>query len=133
MRDRERRLRKDEGAPSVDCRRALGVRLERQHAARVDLKICYECGYDGFWLARFLKDRGIDVLVLDPSSFLVSRQGRRAKTDRIDVEAMALKLRAYLNGDESIFRTVAIPTPEAEDAKRISRERTRLVSVGRAT
>jgi len=86
------------------------------------------CGYDGFWLARFLKDQGIDVLVLDPSSFLVSRRGRRAKTDRIDVEAMAFKLRAYLNGDKSVFRTVAIPTPEAEDAKRISRERTWLVS-----
>ncbi|MBB1493374.1 IS110 family transposase [Paracoccus sp. MC1854] len=102
--------------------------LERQHAAQVELRICYECGYDGFWLARFLKNHGIDVYVLDPSSFLVSRRGRRAKTDRIDAEAMAFKLRAYLNGDESVFRMVAIPTPEAEDARRISRERTRLVS-----
>ncbi len=106
----------------------IRARLEKEHAAQIDPRLCYECGYDGFWLARFLKGRGIEVLVLDPSSFLVSRRGRRAKTDRIDAEAMAFQLRAYLNGDESVFRTVSVPAPETEDAKRISRERTQLVS-----
>jgi transposase len=104
------------------------LRLKKESGEQVELKVCFEAGYDGFWLARFLRDRGIDVFVLDASSFLISRRGRRTKTDRIDVEAMTFTLRAYLGGDPSVCRVVAIPTPEAEDAKRISRERTRLAS-----
>lgn len=89
-------------------------------------RVCFEAGYDGFWLARFLLDRCIDTTVLDPSSFLVSRRGRRVKTDRIDVEAMVFTLKAYLLGDRSVCRPVRLPTIEEEDAKRLSRERTQL-------
>jgi transposase len=55
-----------------------------------------------------------------------SRRGRRAKTDRIDVEAMAITLRAFIAGDQGACRAVAIPEPAVEDAKRLSRERTQL-------
>ena len=48
--------------------------------------LCYEAGYDGFWLARFLDQRGIDCLVMEPASLQVNRRARRVKTDRIDVE-----------------------------------------------
>jgi transposase len=106
----------------------IQARLMREFGQTVELKICYEAGYDGFWLARLLRDRDLDVLVLDASSFLISRRGRRTKTDRIDVETMAFTLRAYLAGDPGVCRVVEIPTPEAEDAKRLSRERTRLAS-----
>jgi transposase len=92
------------------------------------VRVCFEAGYDGFWLARFLFARGIETHVLDPASFLVSRRGRRAKTDRIDVEAMAFTLRAFLLGDRSVCREVVIPSPEQEDAKRLSRERTQLAA-----
>jgi len=102
--------------------------LPREFGQAVEIKVCFEAGYDGFWLARFLRDRGIDICVLDASSFLISRRGRRTKTDRIDVEAMTFTLRAYLAGNPSVCRVVPVPTPEAEDAKRISRERTRLAS-----
>lgn len=93
-------------------------------ASRV--RVCFEAGYDGFWLARFLIDRGFDTTILDPSSFLISRRGRRVKTDRIDVEAMVFILKAYLLGDKSVCRPVRLPTPAEEDAKRLSRERTQL-------
>jgi transposase len=106
----------------------IETRLVREFCQPVELKICFEVGYDGFWLARFLRDRGLDIYVLDASSFLISRCGRRTKTDRIDVETMAFTLRAYLAGDPGVCRVVAIPTPEVEDAKRLSRERTRLAS-----
>lgn len=43
------------------------------------VKLCYEVGYDGFWLARLLKDEGFEPYVLDPASFLVSRRGKRVK------------------------------------------------------
>lgn len=94
---------------------------------KVRLRVCFEAGYDGFWIARFLIDRGIDTTVLDASSFLVSRRGRRVKTDRIDVEAMVFMLKAYLLGDKSVCRPVRIPSPEEEDAKQITRERAQLL------
>jgi transposase len=93
----------------------------------VRLRVCFEAGYDGFWLARFLIDRGVDTTVLDASSFLVSRRGRRVKTDRVDVEAMVFILKAFLLGDRSVCRPVRIPSPEEEDAKRITRERRQLL------
>src|SRR5215813_8430999 len=49
------------------------------------ITLCYEIGYDAFWLARFLIARGIECWVVDPASLKVNRRGRRAKTDRIDV------------------------------------------------
>lgn len=92
----------------------------------VSMRVCFEAGYDGFWLARYLIDRGIDTTILDPSNFLVSRRGRRVKTDRIDVEAMVFTLKAYLLGDRLVCRPVRLPTVAEEDAKRLSRERTQL-------
>ena len=97
------------------------ARLKRDFGQPVELKVCFEAGYDGFWLARFLRDRGLDVDVLDASSLLVSRRGRRTKTDRIDVEAMAFALRTYLAGDPSVCRIVAMPTPEAEITRAFER------------
>ena len=104
----------------------VAARASAEARQAVSISVCFEIGYDGFWLARFLLARGIDTYVLDASSFLVSRRGRRAKTDRIDVEAMAFTLKAYLAGDRSVCRTVEVPAPEAEDTKRLSRERTQL-------
>jgi transposase len=115
-------------AALLDVLTRLTARATRESGAAVSLKVCYEAGYDGFGLARFLINHGIETHVLDPASFLVSRRGRRAKTDRIDVEAMVLTLKAYLLGDRSVCRGVAIPSPEQEDAKRLSRERTQLAA-----
>lgn len=100
------------------------------------LHFCYEAGPTGYDLYRQIIALGHEcqvvapslIYVLDAASFLISRRGRRTKTDRIDVEAMTFTLRAYLAGDPSVCRVVPVPTPEAEDAKRISRERTRLAS-----
>jgi transposase len=115
-------------AALLDVLTRLAARATRDSGAPVVLKACYEAGYDGFWLARFLISHGIETHVLDPASFLVSRRGRRAKTDRIDVEAMVLTLKAFLLGDRSVCRDVIIPSPEQEDAKRLSRERTQLAA-----
>lgn len=112
----------------IEVLRRLATQACRTAGGAVSLKVCYEAGYDGFWLARHLISCGIETYVLDPASFLVSRRGRRAKTDRIDVEAMALRLKTYLAGDRSVCRAVSIPSPEEEDAKRLSRERTQLAA-----
>lgn len=107
--------------------RKLEDRARAKGAHSVAIRLCFEIGYDGFWLARLLRARGIDTYVLDPASFLVSRRGKRVKTDRIDAEAMVGILKAYLAGDHSVCRLVTVPTPEEEDAKRLMRERGDLI------
>jgi hypothetical protein len=46
------------------------------------IAVAYEAGRDGFWLARWLMARGLEAHVVHPASVAVSRQHRRAKTDR---------------------------------------------------
>jgi len=89
--------------------------------------LCYEAGYDGFWLARLLKHRGIDCLVMDPASLQVDRRARRVKTDRIDVEKLLHTLIAWCRGERHVCSMVVIPSVEEEDFRRSHRERDRLV------
>jgi transposase len=116
-----------------DVDRLIGVlnssrtKAERQLGRPLQIVLCYEVGYDGFWLARLLTARSIRTVVFDPASFLMPRRGRRAKTDRLDAEGMTRTLRAWLAGDREVARDVQIPSVEQEDAKRIERERKYLV------
>jgi transposase len=103
------------------------VRAMRDVSRSLEIVLCYEVGYDGFWLARLLMARGIRTVVFDPASFLKPRRGRLAKTDRLDAEEMTRILRTWLSGDHAIATVVRIPTVEEEDAKRIERERKNLV------
>ena len=57
--------------------------------------LTHEAGRDGFWLARYLARRGIEVHVIQPSSLPVDRRARRAKTDIIDVEMLLRTLMAW--------------------------------------
>src|SRR6266581_3079408 len=41
--------------------------------------VAYEAGRDGFWLARWLRARDVEVYVIHPTSIAVSREHRRAK------------------------------------------------------
>jgi transposase len=103
------------------------AKAEHQLGRPMQIVLCYEVGYDGFWLARLLIARGIRTIVFDPASFLMPRRGRRAKTDRLDAEGMTRTLRTWLSGDRQVARDVHIPSVEQEDAKRIERERKYLV------
>jgi transposase len=89
---------------------------------------CYEAGYDGFWLHRRLVAAEIANLVFDPASIAVEQRSRRAKTDRIDGELLLRTLMAHLRGEPRVVRIVRVPTVEQEDARRIERERGRLVT-----
>ena len=89
--------------------------------------LCYEAGYDGFWLARFLEQRGIECLVMEPASLQVNRRARRVKTDRIDVENILHTLIAWCRGERHVCSMVVIPSVEEEDLRRTHRERNRLV------
>jgi transposase len=88
---------------------------------------CFEAGRDGFWLHRLLTTQGIAAYVLEPTSILVNRRARRAKTDRLDAEGMLRVLATWLGGDRQVCSMVRVPTPDEEDAKRPHREREHLV------
>ena len=89
--------------------------------------LCYEAGYDGFWLARFLEQRGITCQVMEPASLRVNRRARRVKTDRIDVENILHTLIAWCRGERHVCSMLVIPSVEEEDLRRCHRERDRLI------
>jgi transposase len=89
--------------------------------------LALEAGRDGFWLARWLRARGIEAYVVHSTSVAVSREHRRAKTDRLDTEMLIRVFLGWLRGEAQHCRMVAIPTLEQEDAKRPGRERENLV------
>jgi transposase len=61
-----------------------------------------EAGLDGFWFHRALEIEGIESHVVDPASIATSRRRRRAKTDKIDGEALVRALLAYnVNGGQT--------------------------------
>jgi transposase len=93
----------------------------------VRVACCFEAGYDGFWLHRWLCARAIENRVLDAASILVNRRARRAKTDGLDVAGLLRTLMALERGETQVCRVVHVPSPEQEDARRRSRERARLV------
>jgi len=108
-------------------------REEAAAAGRPIARICvaYEAGRDGFWLARWLRGRGIECHVIHPTSIPVSREHRRAKSDRLDLGLLKRAFLGWLRGERKHCSMVAVPTREAEDGKRPLRERERLV--GEAT
>src|SRR5215813_944630 len=89
--------------------------------------VAYEAGRDGFWLARWLRAHGIEAYVIHPSSVPVSREHRRAKTDRLDTELLKRAFLGWLRGEPDHCSMAAIPTLTEEDAKRPGRERESLV------
>ena len=91
------------------------------------LVVAYEAGRDGFWLARWLRAHEIEVHVIHSTSVAVSREHRRAKTDRLDTAMLLRVFMGWLRGERGHCGMVAVPTIEEEDAKRPHRERENLV------
>ena len=87
-----------------------------------------EAGLDGFWIHRILEREGIESYVVDPASIATSRRRRRAKTDKIDGEALVRALLAYKRGEPRVCAMLRVPTPEEEDRRRLVRERKTLTN-----
>src|SRR5450759_2965329 len=85
--------------------------------------VIQEAGLDGFWIHRVLQNEGFESHVVDPASIATSRRRRRAKTDRIDGEALLRALLAHKRGEPRVCAMVKAPTPEEEDRRRLCRER----------
>src|SRR3984893_7737904 len=97
-----------------------GHRIER-------IAVAFEAGRDGFWLARWLRAHDIEAHIIHASSVAVSREHRRAKTDRLDTELLKRAFLGWLRGERDHCKMVAIPTIKDEDGKRPNRERESLV------
>jgi transposase len=89
--------------------------------------VAFEAGRDGFWLARWLRGRGIEAYVIHPTSIPVSREHRRAKTDRLDAALLMRAVLGWLRGEPKHCSMAAIPTIAEEDARRPNREHQTLV------
>ena len=89
--------------------------------------VAFEAGRDGFWLARWLRERGIEAYVIHPTSIPVSREHRRAKTDRLDTALLMRAFLGWLRGEAKHCSMAAIPTLAEEDARRPNREHEHLV------
>lgn len=92
------------------------------------IMVIQEAGLDGFWIHRVLQAEGIESHIVDPASIATSRRRRRAKTDKIDGEALVRALLAYKRGEPRVCAMLRVPTPEEEDRRRISRERKALTN-----
>jgi transposase len=98
-----------------------GRRIER-------IVVGFEAGRDGFWLARYLRSDGVEAYVMHAASIAVSREHRRAKTDRLDTQMLMRALLGWLRGEAKHCSMAAIPSLAEEDAKRPSREHEKLVA-----
>ncbi len=124
------RLHRLEGGDTAALLRVIAEVRSRASAklgGPADVACCFEAGRDGFWLHRLLTAHGVVAYVLEPTSILVNRRARRAKTDRLDAEGMLRVLAAWLGGDRQVCSMVRVPSPDEEDAKRPHREREHLV------
>src|SRR4030081_2734006 len=111
---------------------ALFADLRRKAEARTGqsypIITIQEAGLDGFWLHRVLQQDGIESHVVDPASIATSRRRRRAKTDKLDGEALLRALLAYKCGEPRVCAMVVAPSPEEEDRRRLCRERRTLIA-----
>jgi len=112
-------------AAVLDCLKKARARCGLQPRARV--RTCYEAGRDGWWLHRWLREQGVENIVVDSSSIEVNRRAKRAKTDRLDADKLLGLLLRYHRGERRVWTVVHEPTAQQENARRTHREIARLM------
>lgn len=105
----------------------LRVKAKKRTGRDFAIIVIQEAGLDGFWIHRVLQDEGIESHVVDPASIATSRRRRRAKTDKIDGEALVRALLAYKRGEPRVCAMVRAPSIAQEDQRRLNRERSVLM------
>jgi transposase len=106
----------------------LNRKAEARTGRSFPIIVIQEAGLDGFWIHRVRQAEGIERHVVDPASIATSRRRRRAKTDKIDGEALVRALLAYKRGEPRVCAMLQVPMPEEEDRRCISRERKALTN-----
>ena len=88
----------------------------------------FESGRDGFWIARALQQSGLEVYVMHAASIAVEQRGKRAKTDRLDVDLLLTTLMGWLRGEPGRCTMAPVPSEEEEDLREAGRRRETLVN-----
>ncbi|MFZ5738743.1 MAG: IS110 family transposase [Pseudomonadota bacterium] len=120
--------------PAGDVGGLLALFADLRHRAKARSGLDYpvvtiqEAGLDGFWLHRVLEQEGIESHVVDAASIATPRRRRRAKTDKIDGEALLRALLAFKRGEPRVCAMVVVPSLEEEDRRRLCRERQTLLA-----
>jgi transposase len=113
------------GDPAAVLERIARAKARCGLPASVSVHSCYEAGRDGWWLHRWLKQQGIDSIVVDSCSIEVNRRARRAKSDRLDADKLLQMLLRHRRG-ERVWSVLHEPSAQAEDERRVPRELQRL-------
>ena len=122
------RVRGGDIAGLLACFAELRAKAQTRTGQLFPLIVIQEAELDGFWIHRVLQSEGIESHVVDPASIATSRRRRRAKTDKIDGEALIRALLAYKRGEPRVCAMVKAPTCREEDDRRICRERSVLTA-----
>jgi transposase len=83
--------------------------------------VAYEAGFCGFGIQRFLKEEGIDCMVINPADIPSSNKEKRRKHDKIDSRKIYKRLAA---GD---MEAIYVPQKAMEHARSLVRQRSRIV------
>src|SRR3954449_12774787 len=94
------------------------------------IAVTFEAGRDGFWLARWLRARGIEAYVIHATSVAVSREHRRAKTDRLDTGLLKRVFLGWLRGQPGHCHLAAIPALAHACPPRLAAPQTRSLPHG---
>ena len=121
-------VRSGDVAGLLDQLAMLRAKAQARTGKTFPVTVIQEAGLDGFWVHRVLEREGIESHVVDAASVLTTRRRRRAKTDRIDGEALLRTLLAYKRGEPRVCSMVRAPSPGEEDRRRLCRERKTLVA-----
>lgn len=116
-----RRRRIAAGDEAALRREIAAARARFGLATTTSVRSCYEAGRDGFWVHRLLERLEVRNVVVDSASIEVSRRARRAKTDRLDAEALLRRLIRYGLGERDQWKVVHVPSVEMEDARHAER------------
>jgi transposase len=104
---------------------AFLVFARKQLALAHEVHCCYEAGPFGYTLHRRLLALGIKNVVVRPQDW--DELGRGVKTDKTDALALAQRLDRYVAGNTKALAVIAVPTPEQEQARALTRHREQLL------